>query len=46
MWIDATVAGGMLEDPKESQVSGKMGYAQAPIEATPSIDLTIRRQLQ
>jgi sorbitol/mannitol transport system substrate-binding protein len=36
MWIDATVAGGMLEDPKESQVSGKMGYAQAPIEATPN----------
>jgi sorbitol/mannitol transport system substrate-binding protein len=36
MWIDATVAGGMLEDPKESQVAGKMGYAQAPIEATPN----------
>jgi sorbitol/mannitol transport system substrate-binding protein len=36
MWIDATVAGGMLEDPKESQVAGKMGYAQSPIEATPN----------
>src|SRR5215472_9619636 len=36
MWIDATVAGGMLEDPKQSQVGGKMGYAMAPIEATPN----------
>jgi sorbitol/mannitol transport system substrate-binding protein len=36
MWIDATVAGGMLESPKQSQVAGKMGYAQAPIEATPN----------
>ena len=35
MWIDATVAGGLLEG-KESQVSGKMGYAPAPIEATPN----------
>jgi sorbitol/mannitol transport system substrate-binding protein len=36
MWIDATVAGGMLEDSKESQVAGKMGYVPAPIEATPN----------
>src|SRR5580693_9436209 len=36
MWIDATVAGGMLEDPKQSKVVGKIGYAQAPIEATPN----------
>ena len=36
MWIDATVAGSMLENPKESQVAGKMGYAPAPIEATPN----------
>jgi len=36
MWIDATVAGGMLENEKESQVAGKMGYAPAPIEATPN----------
>lgn len=36
MWIDATVAGGMLENPKQSQVAGKMGYAMAPIEATPN----------
>jgi sorbitol/mannitol transport system substrate-binding protein len=36
MWIDATVAGGMLENPKQSQVAGKMGYAQAPIQDTPN----------
>ncbi len=36
MWIDATVAGGMLENPKESQVAGKIGYAPSPIEATPN----------
>jgi len=36
MWIDATVAGGFLENPKESQVAGKMGYAPSPIEATPN----------
>ncbi len=36
MWIDATVAGGMLENAKQSQVAGKMGYSQAPIQATPN----------
>jgi sorbitol/mannitol transport system substrate-binding protein len=36
MWIDATVAGGMLENAKQSTVAGKMGYSQAPIEATPN----------
>ena len=36
MWIDATVAGGMLENAMQSQVAGKMGYAPAPIEATPN----------
>ena len=36
MWIDATVAGSMLENAKQSQVAGKMGYAPAPIEATPN----------
>ncbi|HZC34268.1 MAG TPA: sugar ABC transporter substrate-binding protein [Chthoniobacterales bacterium] len=36
MWIDATVAGGFLENKKQSQVAGKMGYAPAPIEATPN----------
>ena len=36
MWIDATVAGGMLESPKQSKVVGKMGYAPAPIAVTPN----------
>ena len=27
MWIDATVAGGMLFDPKQSQVADKVGFA-------------------
>jgi sorbitol/mannitol transport system substrate-binding protein len=35
MWIDATVAGGILENPKESQVVGKVGYAQAPMAVAP-----------
>ena len=30
MWIDATVAAGMVSDPKQSQVSDKVGYALAP----------------
>src|ERR1700693_1405809 len=34
MWIDATVAGGILENPKQSQVVGKVGYALAPIAVT------------
>ncbi len=36
MWIDATVAGGMLENAKQSTVAGKMGYSQAPIQVTPN----------
>jgi sorbitol/mannitol transport system substrate-binding protein len=36
MWVDATVGGGLLENPKQSQVAGKMGYAPAPIEVTPN----------
>ena len=36
MWIDATVAGGILENPKNSQVVGKVGYAPAPIAVTPN----------
>jgi sorbitol/mannitol transport system substrate-binding protein len=35
MWIDATVAAGSLEDAKESQVVGKVGYADAPVAVTP-----------
>src|ERR1700740_3593177 len=35
MWIDATVAGSMLEG-KDSGVAGKMGYAPGPIQLTPN----------
>ena len=34
MWIDATVASGMLYNPKQSKVSDKVGFANAPIEVT------------
>jgi sorbitol/mannitol transport system substrate-binding protein len=30
IWIDATVASGLLQDPANSKVVGKIGYAQAP----------------
>jgi sorbitol/mannitol transport system substrate-binding protein len=36
MWIDATVAGGILENPKQSQVVGKVGYSPAPVAVTPN----------
>ena len=32
MWVDATVAAGILYDPKRSTVSDKVGFAEAPIE--------------
>jgi sorbitol/mannitol transport system substrate-binding protein len=35
MWIDATVAGGTLSNPAESQVVDKVAYASAPIDVTP-----------
>lgn len=34
MWVDATVAAGFLEDPKQSLEAGKIGYAFAPIQKT------------
>jgi sorbitol/mannitol transport system substrate-binding protein len=34
MWYDATVAAGLLEDPKSSKVVGKNGYAPAPVKDT------------
>ena len=30
MWVDATVAAGLLFNPKESQVADKVGFAKAP----------------
>lgn len=35
MWIDATVAAGMLFDAKASKVADKVGFAPAPIAVTP-----------
>ncbi|MBB3917752.1 ABC transporter substrate-binding protein [Rhizobium fabae] len=32
MWIDATVAAGMLFDPKKSSVSKEVGYVQSPLQ--------------
>jgi len=34
MWYDATSAAGSVEDPKVSKVSGKVGYAFAPVKET------------
>jgi sorbitol/mannitol transport system substrate-binding protein len=34
MWYDATSAAGTLEDPNASKVSGKVGYAYAPVNKT------------
>ena len=36
MWIDATVAAGLVSDPKASQVAGKVGFAPAPIAKVPN----------
>lgn len=36
MWVDATVAAGLLSNPKESQVYDKIGFARAPIEQYPN----------
>jgi sorbitol/mannitol transport system substrate-binding protein len=36
MWIDATVAAGLVSDPKGSQVAGKVGFAPAPIAKVPN----------
>jgi len=36
MWYDATSAAGALENPAQSKVAGKMGYAYAPVNKTKS----------
>jgi sorbitol/mannitol transport system substrate-binding protein len=36
MWIDATVAAGLISNPKESNVYDKVGFARAPIESYPN----------
>ncbi len=35
IWVDATSAAGRLYNPNESRVAGKVGFAQAPVAATP-----------
>ncbi|MBI0327458.1 ABC transporter substrate-binding protein [Burkholderia plantarii] len=35
MWIDATVAAGMLYNKQQSQVADKIGFAAAPVAVTP-----------
>lgn len=35
MWIDATVAAGMLYNKQQSQVADRIGFAAAPVAATP-----------
>jgi sorbitol/mannitol transport system substrate-binding protein len=34
IWVDATVIGGLLQDPKTSKVVDKIGYAFAPTEGS------------
>lgn len=36
MWVDATVAAGLISNPKESTVYDKVGFARAPIEQYPN----------
>ncbi|KMS73136.1 sugar ABC transporter substrate-binding protein [Streptomyces viridochromogenes] len=36
MWYDSTALAGSLEDPKTSEVAGRLGYAPAPVECTAS----------
>ena len=36
MWYDATVAGGLVADPKESEVADDVGFAYAPTAVTPN----------
>ncbi|PIG93425.1 sugar ABC transporter substrate-binding protein [Gloeocapsopsis sp. IPPAS B-1203] len=36
MWIDATVAAGLLSNPKESQVADTVGFTRAPIADYPN----------
>lgn len=36
MWYDATVAGGLVSDPKNSDVADKVGFTYAPTAVTPN----------
>jgi sorbitol/mannitol transport system substrate-binding protein len=34
MWVDASVGGGTVANPKESQVAGKVGFVRSPHQVT------------
>ncbi|KAF1005652.1 MAG: putative ABC transporter-binding protein [Luteibacter sp.] len=34
MWVDASVGGGTVSNPKESQVAGKVGFVRSPHQVT------------
>ncbi len=36
MWVDATVAAGLLSNPDQSQVADRIGFARAPVESYPN----------
>ena len=36
MWYDATVAGGLVSDPENSEVADKVGFTHAPTTVTPN----------
>ena len=36
MWVDATVAAGLISNPEQSNVADKVGFAPAPIEVYPN----------
>ncbi len=36
MWYDATVGASVIDDPKQSPIAGKLGFAPAPTDMTPS----------
>ncbi|MEY4427378.1 MAG: hypothetical protein RLZZ182_67 [Pseudomonadota bacterium] len=35
IWVDATVAGGFVDNPKRSKVAGKVAFLHAPVASTP-----------
>ena len=35
VWVDATVAAGMLSNRQQSQVADRIGFAAAPVASTP-----------
>jgi sorbitol/mannitol transport system substrate-binding protein len=36
MWYDATVGASVIDDPKNSPIAGKLGFAPAPVVKTPN----------